>query len=413
MTKVSRTLRYFLKDLVLFTEYSQNPSEKSDVFLELDDKTPEINHHKFMTTPAVEPLKVGFLHEGLFPDGDVFRQTLGRAIELRFDEALARGEVDRPIELIEASGRGLPFGTAKAVQDAWLQLADAGALVILGPGKTDNAIAVKPLFEEFGIPTINFPGTTKSRGEYGFHYQLGALYEDGPILVRAIKAQGFGTVAVVRDKSPVGNEFFEYFADACDREGITILADAKCSPIATDFVDQANIVKKSGAEALVYLGYGQVLVPLTRAIRAASVTIPRFTTTAGLHFYSKSPEEKAVLAGWIYVDMVDEDNKVLQHMATEIQRRWGLESASTMFGCLYDMATLAALGLSYATVYTPEGVKEGLDLVHHIPSALGGQGTVMGFGPHERTALKGPDYLLLRQMTEETTVRYRGSAIAP
>ena len=361
-----------------------------------------------MTTPSVEPLKVGFLHEGLFPEGAAFHQSIGRAIELRFDEALARGEVDRPIQLIEASGRGLPNGTAKAVQDAWLQLADAGALVILGPGKTDNAIAVKPLFEEYGIPTINFPGTTKSRGEYGFQYQVGALYEDGPMLVRAIKAQGFSTVAVVRDKSPVGNEYFEYFTDACDRLGITIKADVKCSPIATDLSVQVDTVKQSGADVLVYLGFGAVLVELSATLRKQKVDLPRFTTTAGLHFYSKSPEDKKILEGWIYVDMIDEDNTVLRHMSDEIKSRWGIDSFSTMFGCLYDMATLAALGLSYATVYTPEGVKEGLDLVHHIPSALGAQGTVMGFGPYERTALKGPDYLVLRRMTSETTVRYIG-----
>ena len=42
-----------------------------------------------MTTPSVEPLKVGFLHEGLFPEGAAFHQSIGRAIELRFDEAVA------------------------------------------------------------------------------------------------------------------------------------------------------------------------------------------------------------------------------------------------------------------------------------------------------------------------------------
>jgi hypothetical protein len=31
----------------------------------------------------------------------------------------------------------------------------------------------------------------------------------------------------------------------------------------------------------------------------------------------------------------------------------------------------------------------------------------MGFGPYERTALKGADYLVLRQMDGQQTVRYR------
>jgi len=52
-------------------------------------------------------------------------------------------------------------------------------------------------------------------------------------------------------------------------------------------------------------------------------------------------------------------------------------------------------------------MKEGLERIHHVPAALGAQGTVQGFGPHERTALKGPDYLVLRQMQGQATVRYR------
>ena len=360
-----------------------------------------------MTTPAIQPHKIGFLNEGLFPAGEVFEQSLGRALQLRFDEALERGEIDRPIELIEAFGTGLPNGTAYAVEEAWLELADAGVLAIIGPAKTDNCIAVKHLFEEHCVPTLNFPGTTKSRGEYGFHYQLGALYEDGPTIVRALVAKGLTEIAVIRDKSPVGNEYFEYFIDACDRLGVTVLADAKCSPIATDLSAQVAAAKKVNPQALVYLGFGAVLLELSREMQRSSWDLPRFTTTAGLHWYSKTPEEKEVLSGWVFVDMIDEDNEVLQHVVTEIKARWGFDAFNTTFGCLYDLATLVVLGLSYAPVYTPEGMKEGLERIHHVPAALGAQGTVQGFGPHERTALKGPDYLVLRQMQGQATVRYR------
>jgi hypothetical protein len=88
---------------------------------------------------VVEPFKVGFLNEGIFPDAAAFDRSVGDVIRWRFfDEAVDRGEVDRPIDLVVRTGRGLPEGTAYAVQQAWSQLADEGVLLIIGPRITDN-----------------------------------------------------------------------------------------------------------------------------------------------------------------------------------------------------------------------------------------------------------------------------------
>lgn len=360
-----------------------------------------------MAHGPVEPFKIGFLNEGMF-DLEAFDASVGRAIRLRFEEAYESGLIDRPVELVHASGYGLPSGTAKAVEDAWMELKEAGVLGILGPGITDNCIAVKPLFEAHKVATINFPGTVLSRGEYGFHYQLGALYEDGPICARAIAARGLTDVAVIRDRGPIGQEFFEYFVDQCEMSGLSVISDQVVSPITTELSAEVAKAKASNAQALVYLGFGGMLVELSDAIAATGWTVPRYTCTAGLHWYSKTPEERTNLKGWIYVDMVDEENPVMQHMMREFKTRWDMDGFNPIFGVGYDMATLAVLALHYAPVYTTEGFKAGLEKIHHVPSVLGAKGTVMGFGPHERTALKGPDYLLLREMDLETTHRYKG-----
>ena len=83
---------------------------------------------------------MGVLDEGLTPRSDAFTEAFLRPVRLRFDEALAEGEVDRPIELVVERGRGLPVGTAKAVEDVWLRLHAGGALLIFGPGVTDNSL---------------------------------------------------------------------------------------------------------------------------------------------------------------------------------------------------------------------------------------------------------------------------------
>jgi ABC-type branched-subunit amino acid transport system substrate-binding protein len=356
---------------------------------------------------TTEPFLVGYLDEGLSPDPAAFDQGIGEMLRFRFAEALDAGEVDRPIELVVRRGRGLPHGTAKAVRDAWNALADEGVLVIIGPGITDNCMAVVPLFESRCVPTINFPGTTRSRGRYGFHYQIGALYGDGPLIARAIGRRGLRTVAVIRDRSPIGSEYFEYFEEECERSGLTVVADLKCSPVAANLSGEARFAAEARPDALAYLGFGGVLLDLSRALTAAGWDPPRFTTTAGMHFYSKTPAERREMSGWVYVDMVDDGNETMRGMLDAFEKRHGRRPFDPIGAGMYDMATLAVLGIRYATVHTPEGVMEGLERISQVPAALGGAGTIMGFGPWERTALKGPDYLVLRQMRGTETVRYQ------
>jgi branched-chain amino acid transport system substrate-binding protein len=355
---------------------------------------------------GTQPFKVGFLDEGLSDEPAEFERSIGAVIRFRFDEAVQAAEVDRPIELVVRTGQGLPRGTAAAVCDAWTELADAGVLVVIGPGITDNCLAVTPLFERRGIPTINFPGTTRSRGRYGFHYQIGALYDDGPLIARAMARRGLKTVAVIRDRSPIGAEFFEYFEEECERSELAIIKDIKCSPVAAELDEPIREAAQGAPDALVYLGFGAVLLDLSRALRRAGWDPPRFTTSAGMHFYAKTPEERREMSGWVYVDQVDEDNVTLNSMLDRFERRTGLRPFHPLTAGMYDMATLAVLGLRYATVHTPQGVTEGLERIRQIPAALGGAGTVQGFGPWERTALKGPEYLVLREMRGTESVKY-------
>ncbi|HVW41147.1 MAG TPA: ABC transporter substrate-binding protein [Amycolatopsis sp.] len=359
-----------------------------------------------MSSRDVAPLKVGFLDEGLTEDPQAFAGEGSRPLRMRFDEALSTGELDRPVELVVRRGVGLPRGTAKAVQDAWHALADDGCLVILGPGITDNCIAVTPLFETRGVPTINFPGTTLSRGLFGFQYQLGALYWDGPLIAGAMARAGLHQIAVIRDKSPIGAEYFDYFSAECEHLGISIARDLKCSPVADDLTTTVEQARAAEPDALVYLGFGGVLGVLSRALTAAGWSPPRFTTTAGMHFYTKTPDEREQLKGWVYVDQVDERNTAYTGLQDRYEQRFGERPVSPLTGALYDLATLAVLGLRNATVRTPDGVREGLERIHQVPAALGGPGTVMGFGPWERTALKGKDYLVLRQMDGQVTRPY-------
>lgn len=353
---------------------------------------------------TVVPFAIGYLHEREDPDVGSWLEPL----ELRFAQAVEAGEIDRPVEILVEHGYGLPGGSAHACQQAWQRLADHGVLAIVGPGNTDNAFAVKELAESQHLSTINWSGSERSRSQYNFHYQVGSLYDEGPLLAAAIAATGAARVAVVRDRSPIGDEYWQYFNEAAAEHGLTVASDQKISPVASTLRAEVDRAAVSNADAFVYLGFGGVLPVLWSARREADWQAPMFTNTAGLHWYVMPDEARALGEGTIYVDMFDERNRVTQAMLDALAARSGERPLGPLAPAMYDMATLVVKALRFATVHTREGVNEGFERVHQVPAALGGAGTVMGFGPWERTALKGPDYLLLRVMGADATHPHGG-----
>jgi branched-chain amino acid transport system substrate-binding protein len=110
----------------------------------------------------------------------------------------------------------------------------------------------------------------------------------------------------------------------------------------------------------------------------------------------------------VYVDMYDERNHVTSAMFDRYEARFGTRPVGPIVPAMYDMASLVVGALRHAPVLTRAGIKEGLERVHRVPAACGGAGTEMGFGPWERTALKGADYLVFRVMGATATERYDG-----
>src|ERR1700750_129553 len=119
---------------------------------------------------GIAPFLIGYVHEWkslVVPAGRLV------ALQLRFDEALEAGELDRPVEVVVESGHGLPSGSAHLAQQAYQRLADRGVLAVIGPAITDNALAVINQAEAQHLSTINWSGSGRSRSKYCFHYQLG------------------------------------------------------------------------------------------------------------------------------------------------------------------------------------------------------------------------------------------------
>jgi len=320
-------------------------------------------------------------------------------LELALEEGRTAGRLDRPVELVARHAEGLPVGSAAAVEAAFAELRAAGVLAIVGPAITDNCLVARPLADEARLPILNWSGSERSRSEYAFHYQLGSLPDEGPLIAGWLAQQGHARIAVVRERSPIGAEYFEYFERAADRLGLEVVADLRCAVALEDAGPVLERARSAAPDALVVFGLLNV-PPVARARRALGWDVPAATNTALLFAYVFPDVYWPLCEGWVYVDMVDEANRVQADLFRRLAERHGRAPAGPVAATGYDMGRLLVEGIALAPELTREGVRTGLERVKGLPAACGGAGTVMGFGPWDRAALKGPHFLMLRRVRD-------------
>lgn len=348
------------------------------------------------------PFRVGILDDMAEGPGDGPAVGGEDLMALPIGDLLAGGRLDREVELVHAYGLGLPSGTAAAVERAYRELVDQDVLLIVGPAIGDDALVATPLAERYRVPTINWAGTERARGEYMFHLQVGS-HEDEPIvLTRHLAGIGARRVGVVHDRSPIGRRYLRFLQSEAEALGLHIAAVASVAPLADDATAEVDAALGSGVDALVYLGLGLSAPAVARAVTARGWDGPRAMNTAGLRGYA--PDVARVIDQWTYVDMHADDNTTL----FSVRERLGLGAAAG-FGVAirYDLGQLVAEGLARAPEWTREGVRDGLEQVKWLPAAEGHEGTLLGFGHRDRGALHGR-YLVLRQWLDGTTVQVPG-----
>src|SRR5262245_66356972 len=158
-----------------------------------------------MATGAT-PIRIGLLYD--FPQGD---DLFPASMRLGLEEVAASGRLDREIELVDKQARGLPSGSEHDVVRAFGELVDDGAVAIVGPSISDNALIAAPLCDAARIPAIIYSGGERTRSQWMFHYQVGSLEEEPPVLVARMVERGLGRAAVIFDESPVGRRYAECF----------------------------------------------------------------------------------------------------------------------------------------------------------------------------------------------------------
>lgn len=335
------------------------------------------------------PVRIGILHDRPQPDaGAGFERTA----RIGVDDVAAARQLDRGIEFIHESGHGLPMGTARAVEDAFASLAEQGVLAIIGPAISDNGLVARDLADAARIPCINYTGGEQTRSEWMFHYQVGSLEDEPTVLARHLSARGLETAAVVYDRSPIGQRYADYFDQACASLGIDLIGRTGISPLQQDLSAVAAKLQAVAPEALVYLGLGLSAYPLGQAVAKAGWDVPVAANSALMFGYAY-PEWTRVWEGWSYVDAISDDN----HLLARLQDRIDADtSPGPGTAAAYDLGRLVAEGVGRAVALTRDGLRDAFERIKLLPATIGREGTTMGFGRWERSALKG-EFLVLRQ----------------
>lgn len=341
-----------------------------------------------------EPVLVGALSDFPQPDdGALFLDAL------RLGLGHEHTALDRPAQIVSAQCVGLPTGSAAALRDAFEELVDADVLAIVGPSISDNALIARDLAERAAVPCINYSGGASTRSRWMFHYQVGSLEEEPGLLAAELSARGLGSAAVVHDRSPVGRGYAASFENTRSEHGIDTVALATTEPDADDLVPVVDRLRRVEPDALVYLGLGITAHPLALALAERDWDVPVVANSALMFGYARKDWRDAWRT-WTYLDTIADDNPARAELAARVPKA----AAGPIGVAAYDLGRLLATGMGRADHLTRAGVRDGLERVTLRPAASGYAGTVMGFGPWDHGALKGP-FLVTRAWREGRSVQ--------
>jgi ABC-type branched-subunit amino acid transport system substrate-binding protein len=347
-----------------------------------------------MANSTALPVRIGLLYD--FPQmGDVFVKSL----RLGIDEVTASGRLDRDVELIERQSRGLPSGSEAEVVRAFDELDDEDVVAIVGPAISDNALIVAPLCDAARIPAINYTGGERTRSQWMFHYQVGSLEEEPPVLAARMVARGLRRAAVIFDQSPVGRRYAECFEAARARLGLEVTGTASISALAEDATELLERLRPAQPDVLVYLGLGVSSRAVVLALESLGWDVPVLANSALMFGYAR-PDWRDGYKGWEYIDTIADDNTSRARLAEKFPH-----AAGGPIGCAaYDIGRLLGEGIAASEHLTRAGIADGLRKVKQLPATSGHEGTLIGFGVWDHAALKG-HYLVLRTWRDGHSVQ--------
>ncbi len=351
-----------------------------------------------------EPVKIGILID--MDLGQLLADWIDPTI-LAIEDALNEGVYDRPVEIFTVDARGLPRENYRKVIAGYRRLVEEGCVVVIGPLISDNSVALRDTINDTGVACIGWTGAVRFSGEFCFTVANGDIPIEGRMCAGWCAQQGHTEVGFFWERGSSGSDYADFFRAAAQDEGLEIVKEVVLGPNPRDLERHLATMRRLGAQAVIYLGYGYSTFHFARAFRAIDWDPPRMMGTAFM-FYSNSNAWAEGLEGWHGVDQLGEDgaNPNYEAMRERFGARFGRTSGNVVVALAYDSARAAVHGIASALIPTPRDVKDGLERVKWLPCTNGGPGTNITFAPHDHRGYKG-DFLTIREL-RGGTLHFRG-----
>ena len=303
------------------------------------------------------------------------------------------------VSFLRCETLGHPAGSVDDVIAGFDRLVADGVDLIIGPSISDNCLGARDAADRAEVPAINYSGGERTRSEWMFHYQVGSLEDEPPLLVTRMHERSLHSCVVIHDISIVGDRYREVFGWTAATGGVEIAASVGIDPLATDVDAVVAELRTQDADALVYLGLGAASHAVAAAVIAAGWDVPVLANSALIFGYIK-PEWHDAWATWEYIDTVADDNEMRRSLGLTAPR----VAASPIGCCAFDIGRLVGHAVQRADRIDPAGLREGLERVKQLPATSGYDGTLIGFGVQDHAALKG-QFLVLRAWRGGRTVQ--------
>ena len=313
---------------------------------------------------------------------------------MAFDEAIERGLLDRRYEFVFEENAGLPQGTAQAgIRVLRAARATPGCLAVVGANYTDSAMALADRSMTREVPVLSMCGTDAFHGEYCFRLGNGDVGGDPSLIRRLAGAQRVHSVSPCSRRgrrSPRSTSGF--FRQECRRTASASLQWRPRNPLISvdELAARLQVLRDADADALVWLGYGGMVVDFTvqRALESLDWDPPRIMTTAFMQYIWGFDQ----LEGWVGIDQWCPDNPRMQAFHSRFVERHDDDPVrwpNAIPGLAYDMAQTIVEAIFRAPILSGPGSRPVSSGSGSCRRCTGGPNTHIAGGPFDHQMFKG------------------------
>jgi len=328
------------------------------------------------------------------------------ALRLTFEDALALGHIDRPIDIVIRQTQGLPRGSVQNVIRAYKELVEEGCVCILRPLISENAVDLRLYVDsapaDMRVPFIGWFGTEDALSDWGFELNNGGHPEEAATIASIMQQDGVHSTVAIIEKSLIGLHYLKFFRDAGDIYKIDVLGVIEVPPIEADKTQAIAAAKATGAQSILLFGFGYGTWGINSGMKSNNWVVPVYGATNYLacHFSKDWMEQLANVTG---LDQYDERNAVGQQFLDRFSTKFGRRPGYYIPLYGYDSARIIVDAVRRAEPLSPRGVRDSLERVKAIPAACRAPGTWLKFGRYVHQGWMGAGFLVARKVNAQGT----------